>query len=33
MTYTPVDFIRFIKMQIFKKIKKETFFVMMEEKV
>lgn len=33
MTYTRVDFIKFIKMQIFKKIKKETFFVTIETKV
>jgi hypothetical protein len=33
MTYTRVDFIRFIKMQVLSKIQKETFFVMMGEKV
>jgi hypothetical protein len=33
MTYTRVDFIRFIKMQVLSKIQKETFFVMMEIKV
>jgi len=33
MIYTPVDFIKFIKIKIFKKIKKETFFVTIETKV